>query len=742
MNYIRLYDFDAFWTNDGEDYPNIALFDNAITNYTEFSTKDISINWEGDLTARMTIKDNQPPGHSPRFPRYVSIHVVGKPIRYLTATNIHVQTNTTTTYNLSVDIWGTFCMPIIRLMNEAGTLLPTTRNHILNPRAYQLNDTLLNSIPLTFDKKNNALQFFPYTTTSTQTINTLPESLTETDRKITTDSNNLLNGNIYYVFNGDGKTDTTNYYFVPVLAKDAGSITYSSKPLVSTLEKTLAPSVKNYDATATQQTYQSYIASGLSPIQSQNYMSADTQPREVSTIYDAKCTPFEGRKRLHVLQEVLKNNEVVNPWMTYTKFSSAIYPDICPPEDTPFALLWLFYSKKPSPITNFTKINNTSDQVKALLNNTELINKFKGVFFLPNFINFSNNLTLGSVSSHFTGMLYFKMDATGIPLNLSLPWFNTTNIIPEYWNSTKIENLQVKAFENYSYYQNTKNWANYTDTYDLNLSGLFIFNGAGSFFPTSSRLKSVDAPINYPYQLPSATDGYIEYYSRNLSSVNNGINQQKIQYDLSKDRLIGGAVFGAASIASNAGPNISTALSAGSFAFNTAMSSRDLERQNQSYYKGLAAQYEDVQRTTGANFNTSNVNDSTNIIVQLNTPFHAEIMEKMDLNVETIKVLNNVLFLYGNLNVGLYDWHTLTQQYQQFNYIKFNDIDLSGIIINNEKLVETLPRNYAKMAVSFLAKGLRIINDGNCLPGLRSPNWSHNYSLTTLLRGTNGKDSK
>lgn len=165
----------------------------------------------------------------------------------------------------------------------------------------------------------------------------------------------------------------------------------------------------------------------------------------------------------------------------------------------------------------------------------------------------------------------------------------------------------------------------------------------------------MDATINYPYQLPSATDGYIEYYSRNLSSVNNGINQQKIQYDLSKDRLIGGAVFGAAGIASNAKPDVSTALSAGSFAFNTAMSSRDLERQNQSYYKGLAAQYEDVQRTTGANFNTSNVNDSTNIIVQLNTPYHAEIMEKMDLNVETIKVLNNVLFLYGNLNVGLYD---------------------------------------------------------------------------------------
>lgn len=737
MNYIRVYSDNAFWTNDGEDYPNIGFFDRFITNYTEFSTKDISINWEGDLTARMTIKDNQPPGLAPDFPRYVSIHVVGKPIRYLTATNIHVQTNTTTTYNLSVDIWGTFCMPIIRLMNEAGTLLPTTRNHILNPRAYQLNDTLLNSIPLTFDRKNNVSQTFPFTETTTKITNTLPPTKTEANREVITDRNSLINGTAYYVFNGDGATDTTNYYFVPVLAKSAGTIEYKYQGMVNVLAESLIDFTDTYNPGGNQIIYQRYLDAGLIPKQMNGYMSTDTQPREIDkTIFQTTCTAHNNLWQRWTYQVVYKNGVPV-----YTDTQTEWGKD-CPAEYPPHQLKWEFYRQNISSVVNRVPIYNNADQVSALLNKTELINKFKGVFFMPNFINFSNDLIVGPAGHSFEKMFFLKMPATGIPLNINLPWYNLKNTIPEYWNSPEIENLQVKSFENYSYYQNTKNWADYTENFDLNLFGLFIFNGAGSFFPTSSRLKAVDAAINYPYQLPSATDGYIEYYSRNLSSVNNGINQQKIQYDLSKDRLIGGAVFGAAGLASNAKPDVSTALSAGSFAFNTAMSSRDLERQNQSYYKGLAAQYEDVQRNTGANFNTSNVNDSTNIIVQLNTGNHAEIMEKMDLNVETIKVLNNVLFLYGNLNVGLYDWHTLTQQYQQFNYIKFNDIDLSGIIINNDKLVETLPRNYAKMVVSFLAKGLRIINDKNCLPGVRSPNWNHNYSLTTLLRDTNGKDSK
>lgn len=736
MNYIRIYNTGIqFWSNDGEDYPNEKLFraqvDNP-SNYTEYKTKDLTINWDTDQTAKITI----PLEKGVDFPTYLSLHINNKRTRYYSATSIYMETNTSTTYNLTLDTWGTFCIPIVHSLDSLNQPLTTTRNHILNPRSYQLNDPLLNSIPLTFDKKSNVSQTFPFTENGAKITNTLPPTDTEANRQVITDKNSLINGTAYYAFSGDGKSDTTNYYFVPVLAQSAGTIEYKYNKTVNVLANTVQGySNHTWDPDAYQAEYESYVKAGQIPKQMAPYMSADTQPREITTHQEYVCINVGGRSYRTTTYQWIEKNGV----RVYEKYDVRSREGSCPVPYPAEPIKWEFYTQTISPVANTYSIHNNADQVGALLNKTELINKFKGVFFMPNFINFSNDLTRGPAGHSFENMFFIKMPATGIPLNINLPWYSLKNVIPTEWNSIGIENLQVKSFENYSYYQNSKSWADYTDTFDLNLSGLFIFNGSGSFFPTSSRLKSVDAAINYPYQLPSATDGYIEYYSRNLSSVNNGINQQKIQYDLSKDRLIGGAVFGAAGIASNAKSDVSTALSAGSFAFNTAMSSRDLERQNQSYYKGLAAQYEDVQRNTGANFNTSNVNDSTNIIVQLNTPYHAEVMEKMDLNVENIKVLNNVLFLYGNLNVGVYDWRTLTTQHANFNYIKLNEIDLFSQF-TNYTIMYRIPRNYIRMLVSFFAKGFRIHNNIYSIPS--SAEWGPNPLKTSLLRDTNGKDSK
>lgn len=733
MNYIRIYKTGIqFWSNDGEDYPNEKLFRDQVDNplnYTEYKTKDLTINWDTDQTAKITI----PLEKGVDFPTYLSLHINNKRTRYYSATSIYMETNTSTTYNLTLDTWGTFCIPIVYSLNYFRPPLTTTRNHILNPRAYQLSDTLLNSIPLTYDRKNNISQTFPFTETGTKITNTLPQTDTEANRQVITDKNSLINGTAYYAFSGDGKSDTTNYYFVPVLAKSAGTIEYKYSKTVNVLANEIRGFTEAWSPDYNQALYEKYVKAGQIPKQMAPYMSADTQPREITAHYQTSCHNGINYVQRNTYQWIDKNGSRV-----YEKHQFINGPE-CPPSFPTEPIKWEFYTQTISPITNTYSIHNNADQVGALLGKTELINKFKGVFFMPNFINFSNDLTIGPPGHSFENMFFIKMPATGIPLNINLPWYSVKNVIPTEWNSTGIENLQVKSFENYSYYQNSKSWADYTDTFDLNLSGLFIFNGAGSFFPTSSRLKSVDAAINYPYQLPSATDGYIEYYSRNLSSVNNGINQQKIQYDLSKDRLIGGAIFGAAGIASTAKPDVSTALSAGSFAFNTVMSSRDLERQNQSYYKGLAAQYEDVQRNTGANFNTSNVNDSTNIIVQLNTPYHAEVMEKMDLNVENIKVLNNVLFLYGNLNVGVYDWRTLTTQHANFNYIKLNEIDLFSQF-TNYTIMYRIPRNYIRMLVSFFAKGFRIHNNIYSIP--TTAEWGPNPLRTSLLRDTNGKDDK
>lgn len=93
----------------------------------------------------------------------------------------------------------------------------------------------------------------------------------------------------------------------------------------------------------------------------------------------------------------------------------------CPPEYPPHQLKWEFYKQNISSIVNRVPIYNNADQVSALLNKTELINKFKGVFFMPNFINFSNDLIVGPAGHSFEKMFFLKMPATGIPLNINLP---------------------------------------------------------------------------------------------------------------------------------------------------------------------------------------------------------------------------------------------------------------------------------------------------------------------------------
>lgn len=147
----------------------------------------------------------------------------------------------------------------------------------------------------------------------------------------------MLNGNIYYVFNGDGKTDTTNYYFVPVLAKDAGAVKYSYKKLASTLMQTLEPSIDTYDPIATQSTYEGLVRSGLIAKYMRNYMSADTQPREVSVDYNTGCYTVGTHPNIQTQrrtnQLVYKNGEQVvdQPYYKTSPFG-------CPPNIEPYKL--------------------------------------------------------------------------------------------------------------------------------------------------------------------------------------------------------------------------------------------------------------------------------------------------------------------------------------------------------------------------------------------------------------------
>ena len=742
MNYIKFLTEIPFWTNDGEDYPTLQFFQNTYLYKTiDFPLSEFSINWETDLTAKITIPLNK----KIPFPQYLSIEIVGKPTRYYYATNIYMETNTSTTYNLSLDIWGTYIIPLLEQIKDIP--LKTTRNHILNKNAYQLSDSLLNSVPLSFNSKSTVTAPFPFSTIDKTTINTIPDSKTEGDRTLETTSTEILNGNIYYVFNGDTDADNTDYYAIPVLARLNGALKYNYKAKETVSIARLTAYYPDLEKAQTK--YNEYILAGYLVEFAFDWAPKNAEPFQfVEGTYRVTKTSIQGGgvKVRQTWDYIFYDGvQVQTFYQSQVNQKNEPYP----PEPPLFLFQWPVSSYSLSPTILSKQLSNSISEIKKLTINPKLINKFKGIFFMPHFINFFNNFEIGKSPSLFDKMLFLKIPASGIGISLSLPWNNIENRIPEHWNETDITNIQLKEFEKYSYFNNNKKWADYTNDYNLNLNGIFVFNGCASFFPTVSKLKAVDSTIIYPFQLPSATAGYIEYYSRNMSSVNNGIAQQQIQYELSKDKLIGGAVFGAAGIAQQAAGvksvagGISTALSAGNFAFNTAMASRDLERQNQSYYKSLAAQYEDIQRNTGANFAPSNVNDSTNIIVQLDTQNHAEIMEKMILTTETTQTLNNILYLYGNINIGTYTLSELTSQHLGFNYIKFSEPDVFNVLSAHGELRAGIPASYFKMIVDFLCKGFRLHDNFMALPGA-VPNitWGRNPLKKSILRTDNGETGK
>ena len=747
MNYIKFLTEIPFWTNDGEDYPTLQFFKSTYLYKTiDFPLSEFSINWETDLTAKITIPLNK----KIPFPQYLSIEIVGKPTRYYYATNIYMETNTSTTYNLSLDIWGTYIIPLLEQIKDIP--LKTTRNHILNKNAYQLSDALLNSVPVSYALKTTINKNFPFQISGDTIINSLKDNTTEANRFVITKADTLLNGNIYYVFSGDGQSDTANYYAIPVLAKAQakGILTYRYQKKESKLDSYTVAQGRPSELVAAQNIYNTAVNKGLLAKFIPSWGDIQTQPNQCLLERTSKTqyfpNPFGKPTYSRITTDYISINGVAVKQFEIAETSNTDFP---PLPQQPFYFRWEYYSQAIAPTIYTKEISNFTSEIKKLVDKTEFINKFQGIFFLPNFINFYNDLVLAPPTSFFKDMLMLKIGASGIGINLSLPWENLTNRIPEKWNETDITNIQIKEFEKYSYFNNTKKWADYTENFDLNLNGIFVFNGSGSFFPLTSKLKAIDSTINFPYQLPSATDGYIEYYSRNMSSVNNGIAQQEIQYNLSKDKLIGGAIFGAAGIVQNAvgskgvAGGISTALSAGNFAFNTAMASRDLERQNQSYYKGLAAQYDDIQRNSGANFAPSNVNDSTNIIVQLDTQNHAEIMEKMILTTETTQTLNNILYLYGNINIGTYTLSELTSQHLGFNYIKFSEPDVFNVLSAHGELRAGIPASYFKMIVDFLCKGFRLHDNFMALPG-DGPNitWGRNPLKKSILRTDNGETGK
>ena len=130
--------------------------------------------------------------------------------------------------------------------------------------------------------------------------------------------------------------------------------------------------------------------------------------------------------------------------------------------------------------------------------------------------------------------------------------------------------------------------------------------------------KTYNNIIEFPYQLPSAIDQYIKYYSSIMSTTNTGMEAQKKNYEINKYQMgmnsmlnsfasapsIAGSIAGG-----DLGGMISGAIGSMGSIGNTLLDSQKMDVSNEMYYKNLSSRFADVQRTQTTNFSNSAITD-------------------------------------------------------------------------------------------------------------------------------------
>lgn len=687
---------EIWWNNETENKPSDKYFWDKNFNWVEI---DKQIRYTSQISAELVCNDM-----SVQYVRVVdSMDEIET--RYYYVNSFAKETVATVLYSLVLDIWTTYILPFFE--RNQDTSINVIRTHIKNKNAFQLNDNALDSIPIVYKNKVLNKYTYPHTISGANTEYAINLTGDYTAKSITLETADTINGNVCYVFSG-GLDDTNNeYIFVPVMSKLKNPLYKASRATKgSEIEKIyihqdsqLINAQFNYERIM--QEYPDAIISI-----NQSFVPNFTQPRELSFIFQQTqwkrqiANPFGESYAYYsrTYQQFFINSALV---YTYDEYNVNYPPLFYPPYPEIQEIIYTFYRRDGAPIPEQQVINNNLVAVDKLKDNPDLIKKFIGVYFTPNFLAMYRVLDIAKKGS-FKDFMYFSVNAAGVPID-SLTISNFQEVMtPDKYDSIEINNDIILKYYQISYFGNNKsNWNYWLVNSQIVLTGLFVFNGNANIICYLDNLKAKDSIISFPYQLPSATDGYISYYSGIMSNINNGIKQQEIQYNMQLSsqglnllpNLIGNLTNK---------PSGASALSQG---LSTGFGFAGIERQNNAFYAGLKAQFEDVKRTTSTNFSPSNVNDTASILTNFSFGANAEIVEIWVPDDSSLKLLNNVLYWQGILFPNTYKISEITPRVN-FNYLQ----------IENKWLQNWIPfyivstQNIKSSIISILSQGVRLWN--------------------------------
>ena len=723
---IKQTTYNIWWNNEGEDFPTLKLLNEFNASFKDSIYK---LNFVNQFTAQVKVKSEDMNisafkiESSDNFDN--QIYII-KSIDRKTSDGIVI-------LNLVVDWFSSYGYKLLELNSK----FLTKRTHRFNELSFQMEDGLLNSLPIYYDKNNILKKNYE---------NEYGQTPIMVKSKIhglySTTFDSTINGVVYYVFGRalEDAKNTTKYTLIPLLGNTSLKTSNKTETFLKNYNITDEKDIWNEILLDIKSFSKEYVGirmmveditfpnvSNLPKIENYNYKKPENKIEVNNPKYDYSnqiWNTVEGYENISITKSELKANINNIPYSKITEKQNSKISSI-PADYPPYPEGdWLELKDRIVKVSIYGMyigtnifIKNNLDNIEKLINTTDNINQFQGIFFLPNISNFTINQP-DETEGIFKDYIAVEIGTEGI----DIPFFSITDKIfldkkqpyKLIWNNENIESVLFLKFLDISYYSNNKNWNFYYNGTEISLGGKFIFNGVGSLITNNGIDKTYNNIIEFPYQLPSAVDQYTKYYSGIMSSINTGMESQKKKYELTKNQQVLNTFMNsvsqapsfAANIASgNVGGVVSGGLGLAGGIGNALLDRQSLDTSNEIYYKNLGSQFADVQRTQTTSFNNSSIQDLSFIFSNTGT-INSESIQMKNLTKDTIININNMLYLYGYQNLGWYDWSELLL-YSNFNYVEFEHNEITRIILND---LDFKVRNIYEVVINFWNKGKRIWN--------------------------------
>lgn len=704
--------YNVFW-RDGVNYPSLTLTQEIMNTFNSQNT--INVNFVDKNTIEMISNKDDVEQYS-----IIQVSSSNYDLYYI-YDSFRFIANNKLVLTFKIDNYLTYIYPFLK--NNSDKSFYFIRNTVLDHSTLSFNDPLMDDLKYTgnylFNKfyfKNIGLSDVFYWEYKNSRI-TYPQS----------SQGDVVNGVMYAVFNAG---ENGKYYYIPVLSRNNNLYYESTYNLGITSNIKVSFNTKHagtygldsdivsyYDLVNNKYlTYTEFlnIINSYAPNSKTSIYAGDIQE---SMAVDSILSSDQIRSIQYIYTSQRLSERVVRYSRSFnSNFSNTITSTWTSQNGSdPKNLTYInitFTSKSTTPTWNRYNISNSYFTISNLKNSVEFSNKFLGIYFMPHVLFLADKAVIKTL--HYNNPLnHQQQDTTFLMFDFQpegniiyeRPWLNDVlelNVDPLKDNNV-INNWYLYKYLKAKYYNNDLDLSYYYD-FEKNqflTQGYFNFTGAGNYIDKIDQKSITDCLISYPYQLPSGTDGYLQYVSANYNSTNTSVSVAKQQMALS---LAGGLFSLGSSIPAMLKSPVSAVNSIGNFglgAANTIMGYKNNMRM-------LKSQYDDAKNTNGSQINNSMLIDAAWINYYLKDDSQYSGIEMFYGNESFNKQLNNIIYYYSYYSPRYGSLNDMINSQWDNNFIQIDESDLSNkvpLLLKNKYNIEAI-----NIIISALSGGVRLWN--------------------------------